>query len=623
MSKKRAFIIAISAGLLSVLLQLSPLAIRLDYTVMDNGLRWSAIRQKPLDDVVIVHIDDVSLANMGVGKWPWPRSVHASLIEGLADYQPKAIVFDIILSDQDIYRIDSDAYFYEVVSQYPNIYFAGVELNDNAHMRQFSLSDYAEVLSLTKNSQTAAEATATLALPWVVIPEAQQTYSWIKPPEKWNVGSINFTPDIDKVGRSYQLHRDLHGWQWLSLPALVASNLGAQLPQQSTIRLQWLGRQRIPFANVSYVHLFNDVHQPYSETTESLVKNKIIVIGATAAGLHDLRATPMSKNYPGTSILATAIDNLMSDRYLKELPRDWTLYGAFVLVFMLTYSALNATHYRQLVTRQWPVLILISISAVCLSLWLLTQSYILYVGFLLLNLWCWWVALTLWQGFLEYSRRRKTVNLFSRFMDPRVVHQLMGKNELELSTQTRSCQITVLFSDIRGFTSLSEKRQPQEVVSLLNDYFSLQVDTLFQFGGTLDKFIGDAVMAFWGAPIDDDKQADNAIKAAEKMVENLLTFRKQLPEDLQEFDIGIGLHTGEAVVGMIGAEKRYDYTAIGDSVNLASRIEGLTKNRARILISEQTLQACSQSLEVVKEGDFQVKGREEAVTLYRLAGDTL
>ncbi|HLD68087.1 MAG TPA: adenylate/guanylate cyclase domain-containing protein, partial [Pseudomonas sp.] len=166
----------------------------------------------------------------------------------------------------------------------------------------------------------------------------------------------------------------------------------------------------------------------------------------------------------------------------------------------------------------------------------------------------------------------------------------------------------------RNFTTLSERHSAPQIMQLLEHYFSQQVEVLFNYRATLDKFIGDAVMAFWGAPLANPHQAADAIQAALEMLENVERFRQEFGHP--DFDIGIGIHTGSAVVGMVGASQRYDYTAIGDTVNLASRIEGLTKGRARLLVSAATMQACAERFDFVAHGDFQVKGRNEAVTLF-------
>ena len=175
----------------------------------------------------------------------------------------------------------------------------------------------------------------------------------------------------------------------------------------------------------------------------------------------------------------------------------------------------------------------------------------------------------------------------------------------------------MLFSDIRGFTSLSEMRPPQEIVNLLNRYFSRQVEVVFRHGGTLDKFIGDCIMAFWGAPLEDPRHAEHAVAAALEMQQVLLAFKVELGAADSGFDVGIGIHTGSAVVGFIGAEQKLDYTAIGDTVNLASRIEGLTKEaKARILLSRDTMQMCENAFEFVPRGSYKVKGREQQVELF-------
>jgi adenylate cyclase len=175
----------------------------------------------------------------------------------------------------------------------------------------------------------------------------------------------------------------------------------------------------------------------------------------------------------------------------------------------------------------------------------------------------------------------------------------------------------VLFSDIRGFTTLSERKTPQEIVDILNRYFSLQVEIIFRHQGTLDKYIGDAIMAFWGAPTEQPDHARRALLAARDMEQALLRFKQELGEEGGAFDIGIGLNSGEAVVGFIGSpEHRQDYTVIGDTVNTASRIEGATKDRARILVSDATRHAVGDICRFRDHGEVRLKGKGEAVRLF-------
>jgi adenylate cyclase len=236
-----------------------------------------------------------------------------------------------------------------------------------------------------------------------------------------------------------------------------------------------------------------------------------------------------------------------------------------------------------------------------------------------------WLAYALFsaEAFLRERREREaTVSLFRRFLDPRVVDDLVKTGELSRDTKPEAREITILFSDIRGFTTLSETRTPEAVVELLNAYFSQQVEVIFRHGGTLDKFIGDAIMAFWNAPADNPQHAADAVAAAIEMGEALDRFKQELTDGgaaLDAFDIGIGVHTGPAVVGFLGSDDRLDYTAIGDTVNLASRIEGCTKGVARVLVSGATRDACEKSasgrFDFANHGEFHVKGRDQGVEL--------
>jgi adenylate cyclase len=210
----------------------------------------------------------------------------------------------------------------------------------------------------------------------------------------------------------------------------------------------------------------------------------------------------------------------------------------------------------------------------------------------------------------------RTSGMFKRFLDPRVVADLIESGDIDYRGSAESREVTVMFSDIRGFTALSEVARAEDVVALLNSYFSKQVDVIFRHGGTLDKFIGDAIMAFWGAPVANPDHARLAIDAAIDMSAALQEMRKDLGELGAELEIGIGIHTGRAVVGFIGSNDRLDYTAIGDTVNLASRIEGMTKGIARILVSEAMRDAVGNAYDWRDCGSHHVKGREMPVRLF-------
>jgi adenylate cyclase len=315
-------------------------------------------------------------------------------------------------------------------------------------------------------------------------------------------------------------------------------------------------------------------------------------------------------------ILATGIDNLLNGQQLQAAPA-WSMA-------LLGIALLLGLQLLLLRERLLPA----SLLTLGASLALLLGSYLLILQGVLLNvlpsLLALWLLLALALA-VFYRRRRQqlsnTISMFSRFLDPQVVAQLVAREDPQALLSSRECQLTVLFSDIRNFTTMSERHSAQEIMQILENYFGGQVDVLFKHRATLDKFIGDAIMAFWGAPQDNPSQAVDAVNAALEMIDNVERYQRDF--DHPDFDIGIGLHTGPAVVGMVGTSKRYDYTAIGDTVNLASRIEGLTKGRARLLVSAATMQACGDAFDFIPHGDFQVKGRVEPVTLFEPRRKTL
>jgi adenylate cyclase len=580
----------------------------------------------PIDnDILVIAIDDYSLSQLSpiAGRWPWPRTVHGQLISGLTQIgsqsleqkslqqdfavltqaPPKSIAFDILFAEADIYRPDADSYFNEVLSETDNVYFATLALRTQLGGGKL-MTEYPSTLGLRKTNAAVESARAAFILPKAI----DEKY--------WKLGSINFRASVDGIGRYYDVHNNISGWEIPSLPSKLASNINVALPNTAQILLQWQGEKEQPYPTLSYV----DVYQAVLENDEQYLQqlsNKIVLIGATASGLFDARATPLNTHLPGVYMLATALDNLKNKRYLTPINTFYTTTIFICAIALLTACFLFNSKYSYRVVYSGLFVVIFSAGLVFISNDLLESQQVLFIGTLILWLMFCFLVFSFYYGYLEYRKRQQAQAMFSRFLHPEMVTSLLKEGGLSPEQLNKKQVVTVLFSDIRSFTTMAEQNDTQQIVELLNNYFNQQVSIIFNHKGTLDKFIGDCIMAFWGAPLESDDHAVEAITAALEMEAQLYLFQKTLPAHLQYFDIGIGIHTGECLVGMIGADLRLDYTVIGDTVNLASRIEGLTKNRTRILVSEQTKLKAEHAFDFIFYGEHQVKGRAGFVKLYQ------
>ena len=569
----------------------------LENRVLDAFEKRHAAALAPDPDIVLVDIDEKSLAAMETvaGRWPWPRVVHAELIEGLAAQKPRAIVFDLMFAEVDRFRPQDDAAFAETVAQHPNTYFPLLRLPASGDAKGVRLADLRS-LGLVRTKQADADARMAIVPPLVL------------PPEQWRAGLITFREDSDGVGRRYLLREVVRGWYVPSLPARVAFDLGFPVPDQDDLILAWRGRAR-EFTRVSYSDLYEDFNRSKRTRAAAEFAGKIVIVGTAATGLQDLRVTPIDTLHPGAEILGTALENLKNGRSMREASAAWpALIGATLV--MLLFAGFRAG----LDVRALGILLALTSSAMLYSSYLAVGRLVLLPMLTpLVAAWTFYAAAALTEYLRERNARMAALAQFSRFTNPHVARQLVEQGGIETGRR----DVTLLFSDIRGFTTLSETRSPEEVIALLNRYFSLQVDVVFRHSGSLDKFIGDCIMGIWGAPLDDPDHARNAVACALDMADTLQAFKRELGAEHTDFDVGIGLHSGPAVVGLMGSQKRLEYTAIGDTVNLASRIEGLTKDaKRRILVSKDTMERCADAFDFVSCGSYHVKGRAQPVELF-------
>ncbi|HET9678946.1 MAG TPA: adenylate/guanylate cyclase domain-containing protein, partial [Gammaproteobacteria bacterium] len=451
----------------SVLHSLRPLT----HFVQDFWVRSEAAASRYDQDILLVNIDERSLVEMAplVGRWPWPRSVYAVLLEGILPHDPKAVVFDILVSDRHVEHPESDLYFVKTAVKDERVFMPLVRLpvEDGSKNVGLPLAKYADEMGFIRTEQAEPDAHAAVILPLGKLATTGRT------------GAINFLADSDGMGRRYPLYQAVQGWRIPSLPMRVALNLSFALPENAAFTLNWGGTEPYKRPAVSFVDMYRAANGRESPLLES-VEGKIVILGSTAPQLHDSLPTPFSGTHPGVDILATAIANLKNGNWLQT-PPDWSNWLATALLLAVLAYLLKRSKgvllAGGLLLVLTPTLAMAGLAA-ARSGWLIGGIAPLAIG------WGYYLATGGYAFIQERRSRLHAVRTFGRFLDPRVVAELV-KNENALpDLKGRSAQVTVLFSDIRGFTTLSESRPPEEIVALLNDYFSRQVAIIFKYGGT-------------------------------------------------------------------------------------------------------------------------------------------
>lgn len=460
--------------------------------------------------------------------------------------------------------------------------------------------------------------------------------------EKGGAGFFNVTVDADTVVRRLPLAipygRDPDKKNWDFYPSLdvqvirlflglrdedMTLNYGdagittVQFGQNLTVHPDDLSRILVNFHGPSQTYpyvSFGDV--ALRKFSPGTFKDKIVLIGASATGIGDLRATPFGGiDFPGVEIHANLIDNILNQQFMVHRAPQVLADIGFIFLFGLPLGL-----WLAVVHPRWMAL-----------------GFMLLIPFAGIVYWAflhgWWLnfivpalftlipnvsLVALYRVFFEEQEKRKIRGAFQQYVSPEVIRRLLSDPE---RVRPRKTEVTVLFSDIRGFTTISENLDAQELANLLNAYLTDMTKIIFRHQGTLDKYIGDAVMAIWGAPFDSEDHAAKCCAAAVHMLAKLGELQKDWrTRGLPELDIGIGINTGIASVGNMGSSLRYGYTAMGDSVNLASRLEGLNKEYGtRIVISESTRDQVHGEDLLFRELDLiRVKGKLQPVTIFEV-----
>jgi adenylate cyclase len=460
-------------------------------------------------------------------------------------------------------------------------------------------------------------------------------------PDKTAMGFFNISADSDGVLRRTLLtvpfgrSSDLGEWQMYGSLEVQAVRLYYGLnASQLTVNYGPLGIVSLDFGDKlrlrpdSTGHMQINYHgprgsYPYRSIADVVAgkfapgafRDKIVLVGASATGIGDQRTPPYGGiNYPGVEVHANVIDNLLNQGFLARGAQQALWDFALILTFGLPLGA-----WMALVSPRWMWF------GIALLIPLIIVDYTLFLR-------GWWlnftipamtltgnvVLVSLYRVLVEDKEKRRVRNAFGQYLSPEVIRRLLMNPRL---VEPRKTNVTVMFSDIRGFTTISEKLDAQDLALFLNEYLSDMTRIVFQHQGTLDKYIGDAVMAFWGAPFEELNHAIRACTAALEMMSHVRALQKKWEfEGKPHLDIGIGLNTGVASVGNMGSTLRYGYTALGDAVNLSSRLEGMNKEYGtNILVTESCYEAAKGAGFVFRELDLiRVKGKLQPVTIHEL-----
>lgn len=604
-------------------------------------------------DIALIEIDEYTLRNLQqhAGRWPWPRVVHASLIEYLSRGKPAAIVYDVLFADADT-RVgfeyggdtwsgrESDAAFADAIKKAGNVIlladatYTGETTKDEAWPDQGYRIDHPHIFErkvILAPAEPLLSAAAGLG----------HNFFSLDPD-----GPIRHTIPFVRVGARAMPSLGLAAA--LRVAGVTASDMsvedsaltvgGTVMPletrdmrtEDGTRSFLW-GLIKFrgaafaddlktrPYAHYPFFDLLYSEEQVLAgekpNIDPSIFRDKIVFVGMGASGVFDAFETPFGGGrMPGIQIHAAVADDFLSSLFMRPESRGvrMALVVALALcvglvatllpawwaaaVFGLIVTGLGVTATRLFADGHW-----INITQPTLA-----SSLALFGG-------------VGYQYFFEGREKRKMKRLFGQYVSKDVYDQLVANPDLaRLGGQRR--QMTVLFSDIRGFTTVSESGEPEEIVAMLNEYFTSMVDIVFAHKGTLDKFVGDMVMALFGAPLDDPQHAQHAVDAALAMIRELSRLNeKWTAEGKPALDIGIGVSTGPMIAGNIGSEAIMSYTVIGDAVNLGARLESLNKQYGtRIIISEATREGLSDRYFFRPLGDVVVKGKTRPVAIYEV-----
>ena len=595
------------------------------------------------DNVIVLDIDEKSLQK--IGQWPWPRSVLGKLVD--KTYQSSSLGFDIVFAESD--RTGSK----ELKKQYKeNLSLQNIlnEVPDNDDIFANSIKNHGTVVlgSIPSNSLNNS-----FKKKFGLIEQGDnprkflQKYSGIQTNLKkldtsaQGIGSMSIGNN-DSIIRRLPLFENINGSLVPSLGLEIlrvaigastyqikSSNASGETAfgEETGINHVKLGNLIIPTNEdgsvwihyskkpIKTIPIWEVLSSNYSS---DFFEGKILIVGTSAPGLFDLRSTPLENNVPGVNIIANLTDQILSGQFLKR--PDWIfgleLITGIILALLITFFIQSLGPVGGL-----SIFVLGNCISIIGSYYIFNNySYLVDpISPLVICLIC-YLVVTFFNFLFTELERSKVRNAFSQYMSPVMVEKLAKSSEsLKLGGERK--EMTFLFSDIRGFTSISEKYKddPEALTDLINNLLTTLSNEILSYQGTIDKYMGDCIMAFWNAPSEDPYHREKSIDAAFAMTKALEKLNIDLNRSNEDkLSVGIGINTGECIVGNMGSDKRFDYTVLGDAVNLASRLEGQSGNYGmKIILGEGSIKGLSEEKYIIYELDsIAVKGKSEPVTIY-------
>ena len=606
-------------------------------------------RKKTARPVVIVDLDEKSLAKYG--QWPWPRTRLAAMVTELTKLGAAAIGFDVLFSEPD--RMNPAA-----VADTLN----GLDESSQEKLRSLPSNDQVFAEAIAKSRVVLAESgqiakvddldTTLPATPLAMLGGEPQRFLYEFPGLKRNIraleqnaagfGIVTIVPEHDGIVRRVPL---LTLAQGITMPSLsmemlrVGTGTDTVLVRSDIAGIQSVGVRgfSIPTDRNSQLFVHFARHDPsiYVSASDVLdgllspdvVSRRLVLIGSSAPGLLDVRTTPLDPIMPGVEIHAQVLESVLTRAVLSRPP--WTAGVEFIVAFLLGFIIIGvAPLFSPLVLTLFGTAIFAGVVG---TSWYIYASDRILVDFTypLLSSLLIYLTLVFSSYFREQSQRRQIRSAFGQYLSPALVEQLAQSPEkLVLGGESRV--MTFMFSDMRGFTSISEfyKRDPQGLTALMNRFLTPLTNAILARKGTIDKYMGDAIMAFWNAPLDDAEHAVNAVEAAIDMIDRIDQLNRERAEEavaagvpVIPLNIGVGLNTGDCVVGNMGSDLRFDYSVFGDSVNLASRLEGQSKNYGLPIIAGSNTAMAVKDKYAILEIDFiMVKGKKDPEVIYAILG---